>query len=82
MENLREKIREIIKEMISLNEISITGAGGATRTPGGGAQHTGKKAFKKNSNSHKQKNIYKKLGWQEVPKKIKGSGLEVTKLFN
>ena len=80
MENLREKIREIIKEMIKLNETSVTG-GGASFTPGKGAQHASKRAFKK-KNSRKEENMYYKMGWKKVPKKIKGSGLEVKKLFN
>ena len=40
------------------------------------------KAFNKDTNSKGAKNIYYyKLGWKAVPKKIKGSGLEVKKLY-
>jgi hypothetical protein len=77
---MRDKIKEIIKQ--KLKEISSTGVGGASFTPGEGAQYASKYSFKKGTNSKGVKNpYYYKLGWKSVPDKIKGSGLEVKKLF-
>jgi hypothetical protein len=77
---MRDKIKEIIKQ--KLKEISSTGSGGASFTPGEGAQYASKYSFKKGTNSKGVKNpYYYKLGWKSVPDKIKGSGLEVKKLF-
>ena len=77
---MRDKIKEIIKQ--KLKEISSTGSGGASLTPGEGAQYASKYSFKKGTNSKGVKNpYYYKLGWKSVPDKIKGSGLEVKKLF-
>jgi len=75
-----DKLRELISK--TLKEMSSTSQGGATFTPASGAQSATPKAFKKGTNSKGTKNIYYyKLGWKAVPKKIKGSGLEVKKLY-
>jgi len=80
-QQLRNKLSRIIKKYKNLKEISSTG-GSATFTPGEGAQYATPRAFAKNSKSKKDKNIYYyKMGYKNVPKKIKGSGLEVKKLY-
>jgi hypothetical protein len=77
---MRDKIKEIIRQ--KLQELSSTGTGGATFTAGEGAQYADKYSFKKGTNMDGVKrHYYYKLGWKAVPKKIKGSGLEVKKLF-
>jgi len=80
---MRDKIKNIIKEKLKqIKETSATGVGGATMTPGSGAQYATKYSFKKGTNEKGVKNpYYYKLGWKPVPDKIKGSGLEVKKLF-
>lgn len=80
---MRDKIKNIIKEKLKqIKEMSATGTGGASMTPGSGAQYATKYSFKKGTNEKGVKNpYYYKLGWKPVPDKIKGSGLEVKKLF-
>jgi len=80
---MSDRIKNIVKETLKkLKETSSTGVGGGTFTPGEGAQYTTKYSFKKGTNQQGVKNpYYYKLGWKAVPKKIKGSGLEVKKLF-
>ena len=80
---MRDKIKNIIKEKLKqVKEMSATGTGGATMTPGSGAQYATKYSFKKGTNEKGVKNpYYYKLGWKPVPDKIKGSGLEVKQLF-
>ncbi len=80
---MRDKIKNIIKEKLKqIKEMSATGVGGASFTPGEGAQYATKYSFKKGTNEKGVKNpYYYKLGWKPVPDKIKGSGLEVKKLF-
>lgn len=74
---LLNKIKELIK---GLKEQSATSQGGASFTPGEGAQYATPFAFKKKGK--KSPSIYYyKLGYKPVPKKIKGSGLEVKQLF-
>ena len=81
-QQLRNKLSRIIKKYKNLKEISATAQGGATFTPGEGAQYATPRAFAKNSKSKKDKNIYYyKMGYKNVPKKIKGSSLEVKKLY-
>jgi len=78
---LRNRLSRVIKKYKELKEVSATG-GSATFTPGTGAQYATPRAFTKNSKSKKDKNIYYyKMGYKDVPKKIKGSGLEVKKLY-
>ena len=78
---LRNRLSRVIRKYKNLKEVSATG-GGATFTPGEGAQYATPRAFAKNSKSKKDKNIYYyKMGYKNVPKKIKGSGLEVKKLY-
>ena len=67
-----------------LDEISLSGGGvaGAGFTPGVGAQYATPFAFNKNKKADgTARNYYYKLGYKPVPKKIKGSGLEVKQLF-
>ena len=63
-----------MKEDEEIDEISTSGAAGAYNTP---------LAFNPNKKSKGAPSVkyYYKLGWKLVPKKIKGSGLEVKKLF-
>ena len=78
---LRNRLSRVIKKYKELKEVSATG-GSATFTPGTGAQYATPRAFTKDSKSKKRKNIYYyKMGYKDVPKKIKGSGLEVKKLY-
>jgi len=67
----------------TLEEISSTGggAGAATFTPGTGAQYATPYAFGKKGDAQKGGMYTKKFGYKLVPKKIKGSGLEVKDLF-
>jgi hypothetical protein len=78
-----ETIKNIIREKVKkLKEQSSTGVGGATFSPGAGAQYATPAAFNKNTNAKGTKSIYYyKLGYKPVPKKVKGSGLEVKQLF-
>lgn len=73
----------IIKKQ--LDEISSTGggAGASTFTPGTGAQYATPYAFSKGKKyKYKDGGVYtKKFGYKLVPKKIKGSGLEIKNLF-
>lgn len=68
-----------------LDEISSTGggAGASSFTPGTGAQYATPYAFSKGKKyRYKDGGMYtKKFGYKLVPKKIKGSGLEVKNLF-
>jgi hypothetical protein len=80
---MREALKNIIREKYKkLKEESSTGVGGATFSPGEGAQYATPRAFAKGTNSKGLKNpYYYKLGFKPVPEKIKGSGLEVKQLF-
>jgi ATP-dependent Lon protease len=72
MSNLREIIRKKLKE------ISATNQGGASFSAGSGETYATPFAFSKSSEPPK---YYYKLGYKPVPNKIKGSGLQVKKLF-
>ena len=63
--SLRNRFSRLLNKYSDLKEQSSTSQGGASFTPGTGAQNI----------------YYYKLGWKPVPKKIKGSGLEVKKLY-
>jgi len=80
---MREILKNIIKAKYKkLKEQSYTGVGGATFSPGEGTQYSTPRAFAKDTNSKGIKNpYYYKLGYKIVPKKIKGSELEVKQLF-
>lgn len=72
----------VIKNLI--DEISTTGggSGAASFSPGTGAQYATPFAFNRNKKSDgSAAQYYYKLGYKKVPKKIKGSGLEVKKLY-
>jgi hypothetical protein len=88
------KLKEIIRKKLA--EMSATGTGGASFTPGPGINTAEKKAFKKvnegpgatlsmgpNAGAEGVKdNAYvKQFKYRLVPKKIKGSGLEVKQLW-
>jgi hypothetical protein len=74
------KLKEIIRKR--LKEMSATGTGGASFTAGQGEGYATPAAFASKTNSKGTKNIYYyKLGFKPVPDKIKGSGLEVKKLW-
>jgi hypothetical protein len=80
--SLRNRFSRLLKKYNALKEQSSTSQGGASFTPGTGEQYATPRAFNKNTNSKGAKNIYYyKLGWKAVPKKIKGSKLEVKKLY-
>jgi hypothetical protein len=72
MSNLREIIRKKLKE------ISATNQGGASFSAGSGETYATPFAFSKSSKPPK---YYYKLGYKPVPNKIKGSSLQVKKLF-
>jgi hypothetical protein len=92
-----EKIKEIIRKKLA--EMSATGMGGASFSPGQGMNYATPKAFKKTKNIKEgpgatlgmgpsagpegvKDNAYvKQFKYKLVPKKIKGSGLEVKQLF-
>ena len=64
-----------------IEEISTPG-GNASFTPGIGGQYATPYAFNPNKKAKGAKNIYYyKLGYKPVPKKIKGAGIEVEKLY-
>lgn len=76
---MRDKISNIIKQTLKrLKEESSTGVGGGSFSPGEGAQYATPKAFSKKAKSPK---FYYKIGYKNVPNKIKGSGLEVKQLW-
>jgi hypothetical protein len=89
-----DKIKEIIRK--KLKEMNATQVGGATAIPGNGIGYTPKKAFKKvnegpgatlgmgpsaGSEGVKDNAYVKQFKYKLVPKKIKGSGLEVKQLW-
>ena len=63
-----------------LGEQSATSQGGASFTPGEGAQYATPFAFRKKGKKGPSIYYYK-LGYKPVPKKIKGAGTIVKKLF-
>jgi len=74
------KLKEIIRK--KLKEMSATGTGGASFTAGQGEGYATPAAFASKTNSKGTKNIYYyKLGFKPVPDKIKGSELQVKKLW-
>jgi len=76
---MSDKYKNIVKEVIKkLKETSSTSQGGASFSAGEGEQYATKYAFAK---QEKPAKYYYKLGYKKVPNKIKGSGLEVKKLF-
>jgi len=75
-----DRLKEIIRKKLA--EMSATNMGGASFTAGQGDNYATPAAFAKKTNSKGTKNIYYyKLGFKPVPDKIKGSGLEVKKLW-
>jgi hypothetical protein len=75
-----DKFKEIIRK--KLKEMSATGQGGASFTAGQGEGYATPAAFSSKTNSKGTKNIYYyKLGFKPVPDKIKGSSLQVKKLW-
>lgn len=63
---LKELVREIMHE---INEISATNAGGASFTPGTGAQYATPNAFSKNSKKNNATKYGEKLGYKVVKNK-------------
>ena len=76
-----DRLKELIKKKLA--EMSATNMGGATAIPGEGIGMATKPAFNKDKNTKGAKNTYyyRAVGYQPVPDKIKGSGLEVKKLW-
>jgi PHP family Zn ribbon phosphoesterase len=75
-----DKLKEIIRKKLA--EMSATNTGGASFTAGQGENYATPAAFASKTNSKGTKNIYYyKLGFKPVPDKIKGSGLQVKKLW-
>jgi len=92
-----DKLKEIIRKKLA--EMSATGTGGASFSPGQGMNYATPKAFKKTKNIKEgpgatlgmgpsagsegvKDNAYvKQFKYTLVPKKIKGSGLEVKQLW-
>ena len=63
---LRELVKEVMQE---LNEISATNVGGASFTPGSGAQYATPNAFSKKGKKNKATKYAEKLGYKVVKKK-------------
>jgi hypothetical protein len=75
-----DKLKEIIRKKLA--EMSATNVGGASFSAGQGENYATPAAFASKTNSKGTKNIYYyKLGFKPVPDKIKGSGLQVKKLW-
>ena len=79
--SLRNRFSRVAKKHKELDEQSATAQGGASMAAGSGAQYATPRAFKDKSKSNENKNMYGYTGYKSVPKKIKGSGLEVVKLY-
>ena len=74
-----ERVKEIIKK--KLKEMSATNQGGASFTPGEGANYATPTVFNKNKNAKGAKNIYYyKLGFKPVPKN-KPKYYDIKKIF-
>ena len=74
-----DKLKEIIRK--KLKEMSATNQGGASFTPGEGANYATPTVFNKNKNAKGAKNIYYyKLGFKNVPK-IKPKSYDIKKLW-
>tara|TARA_R110000823_G_scaffold285046_1_gene403504 strand:+ start:1685 stop:2134 length:450 start_codon:yes stop_codon:yes gene_type:complete len=74
-----DKIKEIIRK--KLKEMSATNQGGASFSPGEGANYATPTVFNKNKNAKGAKNIYYyKLGFKNVPK-IKPKSYDIKKLW-
>ena len=79
LDEVKGKLKEILVNKII--ETSVSG-GTASFTPGVGAQYATKFAFNPNKKADgTSRNYYFKMGFKPVPKKIKGSGMEVRQLF-
>lgn len=79
--HVRKVYPEEYKRVLRLKEQSSTSQGGASFTPGEGAQYATPKAFNKNKKSKGTTDIYYyKLGFKPVPK-IKPKGFEIKQLF-
>ena len=80
---MRHNIGLLVRKV--LDEMSMTGGGTASTagfTASTGEQYATPKAFNPNKKAKGAANIYYyKLGFKPVPKKIKGSGLEVKHFF-
>jgi len=78
--HVRKNYPKEYERVSRLKEQSATSQGGATFTPGGGAQYATPFTFRKKGK--KSPSIYYyKLGYKPVPKKIKGAGTIVKQLF-
>lgn len=66
--DLQSIIQEVLQEV---NEANVTNAGGASFTPGTGAQYATPKAFDKAGRDNRATQFLKKLGWkkQQRPKR-------------
>lgn len=74
-----DKVREIIRK--KLKEMSATNQGGASFTPGEGANYATPTVFNKNKNAKGAKNIYYyKLGFKNIPN-IKPKSYDKKKLW-
>ena len=74
-----DRIKEIVRK--KLKEMSATNQGGASFTPGEGANYATPSVFNKNKNAKGAKNIYYyKLGFKNVPK-IKPKSYDIKKLW-
>lgn len=68
----RSELKKLVREvMLELDEANVTNVGGATFTPGQGAQYATPNAFGKSSKRNRATKLLKKLGWkrQERPKR-------------
>lgn len=80
---LRNEHPEAYAKIKGIDEASSTGGNtaGASFSPGTGEQYATPYAFNKNKKAKgSASNYYYRLGFKPVPKKIKGSGVEVKQL--
>jgi len=73
-------LRSIIKEVLQeLNEANVTNVGGASFTPGDGAQYATPYAFRKKGRNNRATKYLKKLGWKKEQRPKRPSN---TKMFD
>ena len=73
-------LRSIIKEVLQeLNEANVTNVGGASFTPGDGAQYATPYAFSKKGRNNRATKYLKKLGWKKEQRPKRPSN---TKMFD
>lgn len=82
---MKSKLRERIRSLIKLDEVSTTSSGGAssafTSNTGTGAQYATPHAFRKDKDAKGAEHIYYyKLGFKPIPK-TKPKSFDIKKLY-